>query len=452
MMRRTTAVIGGGASGALVVLQLLRCTDDEVLLIEPGTPGAGVAYGAARPWHLLNSRAGAMSADPENPRHFVTWLRGRGIEADTDAFVSRRHFGRYLYASLDAAACADPGRVRLFDTRVARLRPDADGHELQLEDGRALRAERTVLTVGGPAGRHPAGVGAAARAHAAYVGDPWASRALDGIAPSAPVLLLGTGLTAVDVAVSLARGGHAGPISAVSRRGLLPRAHTATPAGASAPFPYEARLRPLVRQLRVAAARGDWRLVVDGLRPHLDAIWAGLDDGERDRFLRHLARHWEVHRHRMAPGVAAEVQGLCDGGTLTVAAARVARVEPAGAGLEVTFADGASQRFGAVVNCTGPGGLPESASPLLTTLLADGLVRPGPHGLGLDADPAGRLRDARGGAHPALWTVGPLRRGRLWETTAVPEIRAQAVAFAEAAGAAAVSARPAAAPRDRLAA
>src|SRR3954471_19513343 len=132
MARRTVAVVGGGCSGVLITRELLRCTDDRVVLIEPAEPGGGVAYGAARPWHLLNSRAGAMSADPDDPGHFVTWLRGRGIDAGPDSFVPRRHFGRYLYACLDAEACADPGRVRLFSARVTRLGLDREGCALRL--------------------------------------------------------------------------------------------------------------------------------------------------------------------------------------------------------------------------------------------------------------------------------------------------------------------------------
>jgi uncharacterized NAD(P)/FAD-binding protein YdhS len=170
----------------------------------------------------------------------------------------------------------------------------------------------------------------------------------------------------------------------------------------------------VVRAVRAAAGEaGDWRAIVDGLRPHLDQLWAALTPGEQDAFLRHLARPWECHRHRMAPEIAAQVAGLRAAGLLEIRAGGVA----AWPGL----AD-----YAAVVNCAGPGRLPAAAGPLVGGLLATGLARVGPHGLGLDIDPAGRLIGADGRAHDRLWLVGPLRRGALWETTAVPEIRAQA--------------------------
>src|SRR4051812_7541359 len=73
MVRRTVAVVGGGCAGVLATRELLSSTADDVVLIEPGRPGGGLAYGSARPWHLLNSRAGAMSADPGDLGHFTRW-------------------------------------------------------------------------------------------------------------------------------------------------------------------------------------------------------------------------------------------------------------------------------------------------------------------------------------------------------------------------------------------
>jgi uncharacterized NAD(P)/FAD-binding protein YdhS len=172
-------------------------------------------------------------------------------------------------------------------------------------------------------------------------------------------------------------------------------------------------LRDVVRAVRASAAgAGDWRAVVDGLRPHLDELWVALTPDEQDAFLRHLARPWECHRHRMAPAVATRIAALRAEGALVVRSGGVKAV--------------ANESFGAMVNCSGPGRLPGAAGPFLRGLLSDGLVRIGPHELGLDIDDAGHLVAADGTVQPKLWLVGPLRRGARWETTAVPEIRAQA--------------------------
>jgi uncharacterized NAD(P)/FAD-binding protein YdhS len=104
--------------------------------------------------------------------------------------------------------------------------------------------------------------------------------------------------------------------------------------------------------------------------------------------------------------------------------------------VEVTMAlgEGESTRFRVdrVVNCTGPTlDLARAGEPLLERLLADGHVRPGPLGLGLDHDSRGVLIDSGGVPSSLLTTVGPMRKGRLWETTAMPEIRSQALELAD---------------------
>jgi uncharacterized NAD(P)/FAD-binding protein YdhS len=166
--------------------------------------------------------------------------------------------------------------------------------------------------------------------------------------------------------------------------------------------------------------------VVDGLRPHLDELWVAFTPAEQDAFLRHLARPWECHRHRMAPSVAGRVAELRAAGALLVRAGGVGAVTVAADGRPVVEVGGVPQRYGAVVNCMGPGRLPVAAGPFVGGLLSAGLARVGPHGLGLDIDPAGRLISAGGVVQERLWLVGPMRRGARWETTAVPEIRAQA--------------------------
>ncbi len=79
-----------------------------------------------------------------------------------------------------------------------------------------------------------------------------------------------------------------------------------------------------------------------------------------------------------------------------------------------------------VINCTGPeGDCRKITSPLLANLLRDKLVRPDPLFLGLDSAKDGAVIDAAGAASDLLYTAGPSRKGTLWETVAVPEIRAQ---------------------------
>ncbi len=416
-MRRTVAVVGGGCAGVLATRELLHGAEDRVVLIEPDEPGGGLAYGSARPWHLLNSRAGAMSADPDDPGHFARWAG-----CAPDDFRPRPSYGRYLSAVFGALAGDE--RLRVVRARASGL----SARGVALEGGGEVRADEVVVATGNPAPAQPA----ARPDHPDYVADPWRAGVLDAIPSDAPVLLVGAGLTAVDVALTLtADGRRDAPITAVSRRGQLPLAHTPLARAAGEAPAWRLRtLRDVVRAVRAEAARaGDWRAVVDGLRPQLDRLWAAFTPAEQEAFLRHLARPWECHRHRMAPSVAARVAALREEGRLEVRSGGVrSMTAPAAGGLLVELEAGV-QWFGAVVNCAGPGRLPAAAGSFVGSLLSAGHARVGPHGLGLDIDATGRMVGADGRARDGLWLIGPLRRGARWETTAVPEIRAQARQF-----------------------
>jgi uncharacterized NAD(P)/FAD-binding protein YdhS len=449
------AVVGGGCAGVLATRELLRCTDHRVVMIEPGEPGGGLAYGQARPWHLLNSRASAMGTDKDG---FI-----RFAECGPDEFRPRQEYGAYLRELFAAMArehgdrldvvqaraigvsehgvtLAGGGRVGARGSRVGAggRRVVADGGQVLggggqvLGGGGQIRADEIVVATGNPAAAQPVAV----HDHPDYIADPWRPGALDAIPSDVPVLLVGAGLTAVDVALTLTEDRRRdAPITAVSRRGQLPLTHTAV---AAPPVGIELdddvagggrmTLRDVVRSVRAEAARaGDWRAVVDGLRPYLDELWAAFTPDEQDAFLRHLARPWECHRHRMAPSIGARVGELRAEGRLEVRAGGIRSIDAPRAGGVLVELDAGVQWFGAVVNCAGPGRLPAAAGEFVGGLLASGRARVGPHGLGLDIDAGGRLVGADGRTGN-MFLIGPLRRGARWETTAVPEIRDQAAA------------------------
>ena len=458
---RRVAVVGAGAAGALTAVQLMRQADRlgrrvGIWLIDPaGRTGPGVAYGTSDPGHLLNVPAGRMSAFPDDPEHFLRWLRERNPHTAPGGFVPRQVYGQYLADIVErtAASCVHARLHRVRDEVVA-VREQGCGPALRLAGGGELRVDAAVLALGSLA---PAQdwAGAELRGSGRFVADPWVPGALDGPAGEGDVLLVGTGLTMVDVAATLARPDRV--VYAVSRHGLLPQEHlpvAASPVEAPPGLDGSRGLDVLRRSVRrhLSAARracGDWRPALDGLRPVTAALWQQLPVADRARFLDEDLRVWEVHRHRMAPASAATLRGLLASGRLRTRAGQVVAAVPADDVVTVDLSDGTRLRVGAVVNCTGARTGPRGAmGPLVRCLLEGGYGRPGPAGLGLDTSGDGRLVPAAGGPVLRLWTVGAARRGNLLETTAVPEIRAQA---AEVAGTVleALTDRRAPAPTDR---
>src|SRR4051794_24364277 len=391
--RPQVVVVGAGAAGTLVALHLTRtagrrCTGIDVVLLDPADRwGRGVAFGTVEDQHLLNVPASGMSALPEDPGHFVAWRRREDPRdrAAPSAFASRREYGRYLDETLRAAltASSDHVSVRHVRTGAEAVRRIGDRVVVVATDGREILADAVVVATGLPGAGHD-WAPESLRTSAFFVPDPWAPGALDTVrrdrAGSPDVLLVGTGLTMVDVAVSLSDAGNRPDrvLHAVSRHGRLPRAHSEEIRLAAIPDVSEwdgslAGLRTRVREHigTVTRAAGDWRPAVDGLRFQVSALWARLSEEERLQFLREDAGAWNVLRHRMPPTSALLVRELRSAGALTVRGGSVRGARPlAGGGLEVALDDGSSLQVGWVVNCTGPqADIRRLGNPLLDDLL-----------------------------------------------------------------------------------
>ena len=420
-----------------------------VIFERSGQVGAGAAFSTNCPSHLLNVPAGGMSALEDRPGHFLHWLdcRQPGIFS-AGSFVPRRLYRRYLRDALISQSSRSPGRVDVVAAEVVDIEPSGSGARVVGSWGRPLQADVVVLALGLLGPKYPAGL-IAADARGRFIANPWEEGALDRISPGSTVAMLGTGLTAVDVLLSLREQGHIGPVHAISRHGLLPQVHR--PArGAGQPSALATRLaedvtgssaRELVRRSRQAARQAaelgsDWREVFDALRWRAQELWLSLDGEEKARFRRHAERYWNIHRHRMAREVGQELDHLRELGVFNVHAGRALAVSAQGDRLDLEVKLRAAQRSyhwraDWVVNCTGPTtDLLSGGAPLLDRMRSRGLVQPGPLGIGLATGLSGQVTDVGLGAVGWLWALGSLRQGQLLESTAVPEIRAQAAQLA----------------------
>lgn len=434
-------ICGGGASAVLLVRALQRSGERplDVTVVEPRTTaGVGLAYSTPSPSHLLNVPAGRMSADADDANGFVGWLLANAPETAWSAksFAPRHLYGAYLKSLLGSAIVDKHAavQVRVVRASVDVIARGAQHWTLTLSDGKALAADEVVIATGNAPPRP--WFSADAEAGDRILNDPWNGGAKAEIARDANVALIGSGLTAVDISVELLDRGHRGQIRMVSRHGLLPRKHA--PALVSAgwlfpPFPRSiAELMHLTREeAHRTPGRDAWRTAIDALRPQLPAIWGALGDDDKARFLRHVRPFWEVHRHRMAPDVAARIESAMADERIVIQQGRLRAIEKAkdGAGLNIrlrTQGREISIAADVAINCTGPECDPTAArNPLIVDLLRSGFARPDPLHLGIDTDADNRVVAADGRVHESLYAVGPVARGRLWEVTAIPEIRHQ---------------------------
>lgn len=459
----TVAVVGAGAAGTLVALHLTRTaarrsTGLDIVLVDPVDRRAqGVAFGTPDEQHLLNVPASGMTALPEEPGHFAAWRQRDAQELDPDAqtspydFAPRRQWARYLDETVEEARHASFGEIGLRHVRqqVVGVRRTSTGVSLRTATGGEVVADAVVIASGLPA----AGSSWAPDSLASspfFVADPWARGALDVVRRDrtgpADVLLVGTGLTMVDVVFSLTDADSRDDrvVHATSRNGRLPQVHA--PQLQLAAIPDISEWGSSLDEVRAAVERhvaevrtttGDWRPALDGLRFRVQELWGRMSDADKERFLAEDAGRWNTVRHRMAPSSSGRLDALRAEDRLRIGTGRVVGAEPLPTGgLRVELDDGSTRDVGWVVNCTGPqSDLRLLGNPVLDDLLRErggaALASADVAGLGVRTDD-GRLIASDGETDAPLWTLGALRRGELWETTAIPEIRLQAASVARA--------------------
>jgi uncharacterized NAD(P)/FAD-binding protein YdhS len=438
-------IIGGGFSGATLAYQLLRRDPKlNIAVVDGGEiPGRGIAYSTPYWSHVLNVPAKNMSALPDDSEHFVRWARRNySPNVQGGSFLPRAVYGRYLDSLLKEVATRSGRHLPWFRDQALTLTQIDGLYSAQLKSGRKLLAKAVVIATGNVPPGDPSLPGLTDGA-TKYFAFSWSQEALEGLRGNATVLLIGAGLTSVDLAIGLASTGIHGTIHMLSRRGLLPQPHKHAETwpqfwNEKCPRTVRGLLRLIRNQVRAAAVAGiDWRGVIDALRPVTSEIWNSLSDEERRRFMRYARPYWEVHRHRLAPEVSERLSCLIQEGRIEVHAGRITHYREEDTHATVTYRRRRDRQtevlnVDRVINCTGPeADWRRLDNSLLSSLFAQGLARPDSLFLGLDVDRYGSVRNDQGVASRSLFAIGPVRKGSLWETTAVPELRQQASSLAE---------------------
>ena len=452
----TTAIIGGGFSGTLAAVNLTRfaTTPQRVVIINSGSPfGRGTAYGTTRSEHLLNVAARNMSAFPDHPSHFFDWLRSRSefdaIDDDTlrETFIPRRIFGDYVRGlAAHYLGTADPRssvQCEVVEDSAVDVVPrglSASGNQggvVMLENGEPIEAESILLATGNqpPAGLPGASVLANDRR---YCGNPWKDWHENLPSDDKHIVILGTGLTAVDVIVTLRNKGWCGKVTAISRNGMLPQRHFR---GIEWPqvIPDDGQtrsLKELVRLIRqdcerLRGASQNPAIAVDKLRSRTQQLWKDLSLDERTLFLKKYSADWNVIRHRIAGPIHDAITDALDCGQLTITPATIQSLTAGEHGIEIQMVDreGSAMQIEGdlVINCTGPKSrFSDSALPLYRNLFERGLAKPDAMDMGIAVADDFTVLDTNDAPVPFLHAIGPILKGTLWESIAVPELRQQA--------------------------
>jgi uncharacterized NAD(P)/FAD-binding protein YdhS len=439
------AIIGGGFSGTMLAVQLMRLStggQSIVVVNRDGRPGCGIAFGTEYDAHLLNTRVGGMSALPDQPDHFLKWIRRRvDHRMDSDRFVPRRLYGLYIEELFREHVKASPEvLISWIVDEVEGARIEGGCVCLKMRTGDEIRARLAVLATGNYGRSSPAALMGVSRRH--YASDPWSKSEVSQIPSCGTILLLGSGLTAVDQVLGLEARNFTGTVVMLSKHGLLPSVHTAKALQDKTwewgfPTAIPSLVSLIRRQIKIASAEGIcWRQIIDSLRPESEQIWKSLPLREQKRFVRHVSPVWNVLRHRIPPESHVILRKLISSEKVKLFAGRLLDCKNHEHRVEIRFRERSTGKevslfVDFVINCTGSeGGKLLVENPFVKSIVDCGVAQPNPLGLGLDVDENGALIGPSGAPSRLLFAIGPLRKGRLWETTAVAEIRRQATRLA----------------------
>ncbi|MBA3599843.1 MAG: FAD/NAD(P)-binding protein [Acidobacteria bacterium] len=442
-MKKIT-IVGSGATGTLLAVNLIKHAVSEPIEInvvdKKERLGRGVAYSTAKNFHLLNVPANKMGAFPDDLEHFYKWLTEKGYDFFSNDFVPRKLYGEYLrelFCETFKNKSANVAVNLLDDEAVDVLVDDAQAQVI-LKSGEVLYSDKIVLAFGNFPPPHPKTADQSYTKSEKYFQNPWSSSLFERIKPTDDIFIIGTGLTMADVVSNFHHNRHEGKIFGFSTCGLLPAVHElgfVYPSFADE-LKETRRIADLLKIVRRHIAKApeqhsNWRGVIDSLRPHTQAIWLNLPTAEKISFMQHLSRYWNVARHRLPPETAKILDEMQAANQLQIMKGRLQNITAGETGkFDVSYSlNGTKEHLSAdaIINCIGSeSNFKRIDFPLVKNLIGRGLIKTDELKLGIDATPDGRTINCDGVISDKILTVGTALKGVLWESTAMPEIRAQA--------------------------
>jgi uncharacterized NAD(P)/FAD-binding protein YdhS len=438
------AVIGAGFSGTALAAVLQRTAGSrpiEINLFEKtGLFGAGDAYRTPFPYHLLNARAGDMSALEDEPSHFVEWLNANvpdKLEKNAPVnrqFVPRVYYHQYLAALLDAAQSNQLLKLNRIAEEVVDLKSGADGMTVITSGNQSFHADKVVLALGNnPPARLPFAVSPDIK----VIQNPWDYAALTNIPADDPVVIVGTGLSMVDAVLTLDNQRHRGKITAISRRGLLPLPHSDKCEAVSLntdvmPDSIPGMMKVLRQHAEMLAEEGgDWRGIFSAMRLALPDLWRRMSERTRKQFLRHALPYWNIHRHRVHVTLYDLLTRMQKEKRLEVLAGRILSAKNNHLQLRLRQSHEVREVPAKhIINCMGSSFEP-SVQPLVKSLVNKNMAQLDTLQLGFCVNENYQLKMPDGKSFASCYVIGPLMRGEEWETIAVPEIRKQCKSLAK---------------------
>lgn len=416
-------LIGLGATGTLVLKQLSSQTEHSVWAVESHRDQLfrGVAYAQKFNRCPLNVQAKSMAMIGESDLDFVQWLQRKRHPYGADDFVPRSIYGDYLEEWGLQVVNSMGSRFNLVVSTVSDLKPTKSGVYAVI-DGLTHVFDCVILATGN---QQPARLPGVAKTVPGYFQSSW-DIDWNTFPQNGKVVVVGSGLSAIDVLIEANGRGFKGEFLVVSRHGRWPTTFSIAPISHDLEWPEDRSLNSIMRWFAVNYKLGvPVESMVHLLRTHFQMLWKGWTYAEQDFFLKRLKHRWDALRHRIPPESASLLKWYKATKRLRVIPGEIDDVEYHQGQLRVLIKrkNGtlAVQTAFAMVNATGPAVKPSGA---WLRWLEQGWLTWHPNGLGPQLHGLHPV-SKQGEVHQRIFVVGPPQRAELWETTAIREIKVQ---------------------------
>jgi uncharacterized NAD(P)/FAD-binding protein YdhS len=429
-MTNAIAIIGGGISGTLTVLQIIKQSQNPITIFWFDTQnkfGKGYAYNTFDESHLLNVRANNMSVFPDEPNHFIEWLKQFHKQYTSKDFVPRKLFGEYVLQTFELLQNSNSiVKLHLITEEVKSIRKTNPDFEIKTHQH--YQVQKVILAFGNFLPAHPRTISKEYISSKNYFQNAFNVQLTSQIQSCDNITIIGSGLTMIDMIVSLSHFNYKGKINVISPHAYIPQAHQENPLPSVTPFIEKNKTYSLLevlslvnKQLKKAKKENlSLHSVVDSMRPFLQNLWLNFSVEEKKQFLRHLRHKWGVARHRAPAQSMAIFNELKSTGQLQLIKGRISNIKSLDSGFEIHYSNKQILHTQLIINCTGPeSDYSQLKSPLIEYLVQNQIISPDPIKYGINAQKDGQISYN-------LYTIGPPLKGILWESVAVPEIRVQA--------------------------
>ena len=450
-------IVGGGFSGMMTAVHLIQNAKEpiHVILFEPsGSIGKGIAYNTYSKIHLLNVITEKMSAFKADPHHFLNWVTQQSDYETIDrnilaiSFLPRYLYGKYLSNIWEEAtnlAIQKKIDLTIIQAFVIDIDKTKDTIMLHAENQAAIEVNECIIATGNQLPGNLKIENPTFYQSEFYFQNSWSREAVAKLNSSLPVFIIGNGLTMVDTIIGLLENQFSNDIIALSTHGynILPHRHTGVKyASLVDELPENIDLLGIVSLLNKHIKKLHRfgltpEPIIDSLRPFTQKIWMGLQKEEKQTFMNRLRHLWGLARHRIPQHVQDRILDLRLNNKLFIYAGKLKNMTELNGEVLVEFYDKKEGnlkqvKVGRVINCTGPETNLEKINNLfLQQALQKGLLMQDELKLGIDADPVTfEVKNNASQFQSNLYTLGGNLKGVLWESTAVNELRDQALALA----------------------